>query len=376
MRITRTWPHWVWLLILGCAPIPTRPPPPVARSSIIRTQPLEPPKPGPRDLRQVVFGHYHGCALYYDGTVSCWHAHQWGAGDGQPSDPIQVAGMPPMRWIELGTYAACGLTMDGDVYCWSAPRTEKPEGPVPTGPIRMNLRNVLQLEMADYYACALMANGEMGCWNCTLVGGMEGSFGEPSRASKPEVKRFFIGGESNLMCRIGDQKATCGVGNDVPLKMPASDALQIGIGEDQGCVRGPLGVRCFDSRQPTAPPQFRGATRPTELPLVPGTQAATYLSVGARHSCIQSKDGRILCWGENSNGEVDPKSLVTTLDNPAQVAHFPPDWRLTCHDSVTCVNSPSAEYHCWGRCSQLPPLPKLECQGVTPGLLPRDELVQ
>lgn len=376
MTQEKYWSYMAWALILGCAPSPSRPRSAAPKLGTVLTQTRIPVPPGPRDLRQVVFGNYHGCALYYDGSVSCWHAHQRDPRSGEPSDPNPVVGLPPMRSIKLGMYAACGLTVDGNVYCWSAPRTEVPEGPVPAGPVRMDLNNVLQLEMADYYACALLANGEMACWNCTLVGGMQGSFGDPSHASRPDVKRFFIGGESHLTCLIGDERAVCGQRDNAPFRMPADDVLQIGIGANQGCIRSPLGVQCFDPGRPTVPPRYQGSTPPAKLPMVPGTQTAKYLSVGANHACIQTKDGRILCWGENEEGEVDPKSMVTQIAEPVEVAHFHPNWHLTCHDSVTCVSSPGAEYHCWGRCSQLPQLPKLECQGVTPGLTPRDELVQ
>jgi hypothetical protein len=246
--------------------------------------------------------------------------------------------------------------------------------PVPEGAVNMNLSGAVQLEVANYYACALLLNGELACWNNSF-GGMTGTFGTPSRRSQPEVRRFVINGETNLMCLLGDTRARCGGGGE-PLELPARDTLQIGLGDSLGCLRSPQGVRCFDARNPTGHVPSAAPEAPLPPSLIPGTEDAAFLSVGDEHQCIQTRDGKILCWGNNTNGEVDPTSLEPTVPTPVVVGQFPTTFRLTAHNAVTCVNSPNAEYHCWGRCGQLPPLPKLECRGTSPGFLPRDELVQ
>lgn len=94
--------------------------------------------PGLTNVKQVVTGHQHTCALMGDGTVQCWGSNTFGAlgrGDYDNTDPVIVHGAPQPVVSAVGgpsfgnvaSLAAgpggnaahtCALLKDGEAWCW------------------------------------------------------------------------------------------------------------------------------------------------------------------------------------------------------------------------------------------------------------------
>ncbi len=273
-------------------------------------------------------------------------------------------------------YAACGLALDGAVYCFSAPRTAQPEGPVPDKPVRMPLKPSVQVEVGNYTACSLSVDRDVDCFD--IMFGASGEFGEPQPLGARGAQHIALGGESGLVCVSGKARTTCAYLRmpAEPLDLPGAGLLSVSLGDRHGCFLAAGTVGCFDeSRIRRGKPQVVADAGPPEpIPPVPGIEPVRSLAVGGMHNCAQKQDGKILCWGDNDVGQVNPRSREVQIPAPVEVGSYPPDWTLDAHFRLSCVNSPDARYHCWGNCGELPTLPKLECTGFGPKLVGRDEL--
>jgi hypothetical protein len=79
--------------------------------------------PGGHAFTQVSSAGIHACALDAEHRVWCWDLQATSAAPStnfQMSDPVQVAGLPPLTQISAGFAHACGVTSAGDAYCWGS----------------------------------------------------------------------------------------------------------------------------------------------------------------------------------------------------------------------------------------------------------------
>ena len=78
------------------------------------------------------------------------------------------------------------------------------------------------------------------------------------------------------------------------------------------------------------------------------------LAVGADHSCAVTKDKKILCWGNNYNGELGDDSNtqrnhpVYVIDGDGSAAHLTDIIEIAAGEKHTCALKSSGEVLCWG----------------------------
>jgi Regulator of Chromosome Condensation (RCC1) repeat protein len=75
--------------------------------------------------------------------------------------------------------------------------------------------------------------------------------------------------------------------------------------------------------------------------------APAELCVGSGHSCMRSSDGRVACWGDNSEHQVST-SDESQLERPRWVAELPLAASLRCGGAETCVRTPAGDVYCLG----------------------------
>lgn len=80
--------------------------------------------PASRELRELVAGPGHACAVYTDGAVACWSlADRTGKGDAIPATAprraSRVPGLTGATAVALSPLHGCALDGDGYVDCWS-----------------------------------------------------------------------------------------------------------------------------------------------------------------------------------------------------------------------------------------------------------------
>ena len=76
------------------------------------------------------------------------------------------------------------------------------------------------------------------------------------------------------------------------------------------------------------------------------------LSVGRAHVCAVTTGHKVVCWGDNSAGEVgvglDGHAVGTSLARPHVVGGLPPIASVSAGDAHTCAVDLSGHVYCWG----------------------------
>lgn len=94
------------------------------------------------------------------------------------------------------------------------------------------------------------------------------------------------------------------------------------------------------------------------------------IAAGVRHSCAVTSDGKVLCWGDNSAGQIGAPLSVARSGAPRVVAGLPAMRSVTAGFGHTCaIEKANPRVWCWGmnRCGQL----GRGTSEMTPSPLPR-----
>ena len=282
------------------------------------------------------------CAALVDGTVRCWgdgDAGQLGDGLARTSNvPITVkpivGAASGIRQLELGTLFACAVTGDGQGSCWGAGDLGQLGAgslDASSAPIPINAAAGTQLSAlgaGQYHACGIWKGGEVRCWGANF----EGQLG------------------------TGDTMSTV---SPVPIDAPADPAtLLVRSGDAHSCIlvgaamSGSQSVRCWgdNSELQLGDTGFLHSTTPLSVPDVVVQNAGILdLAAGAYHTCALYTDGKVRCWGDNSQqqlGVIDPP-----LSAQARLVNLPAGSyavAISAGEHHTCVLLKDRRVMCWG----------------------------
>lgn len=330
---------------------------------------------------QVTAGTDHSCALLGTGEVKCWGGNAYGQlgvgdtdtrgdtsgelGDGLPS--VDLGANRTATAIAAAGHHTCALLDDGSVKCWgmndvgqlgqddtfahgySTGQMGDTLAPVDLGEGRTAVA-ITAAARGWYrpsigYTCALLDDGSLKCWG----GNAYGQLGQGVRTP------------------IGDQDGEMVALAPVDLG-PGRTALAVDAGAEFACaIRDTHDVVCWGETDGVHtdshdvgdsvgddPGEMGSALVPVNLG--PG-RTATAISVSDTHACVLRDDQRLVCWGQNNDGEL---GIGTTT--PAGLSQPLPDD----HPSVdlgtgrtavalttggyhhTCVLLDDQTVKCWG----------------------------
>jgi alpha-tubulin suppressor-like RCC1 family protein len=80
---------------------------------------------------------------------------------------------------------------------------------------------------------------------------------------------------------------------------------------------------------------------------VPGLSNVTEVAVGEAHACARRGDGRVFCWGGNSNGQVGNGSTDPVVSVPVDVGVADAE-HVVVGDLTSCAITHSGPVLCWG----------------------------
>lgn len=213
----------------------------------------------------VSFSGLAGCAQSPMGTLGCW-----GSSPG-PASPWEV---PDARFKKVSVAGhACGVTLDDKLLCWGKPNHASTDAP--PGKFK-------DVSAGSGHSCALRTDGTAICWGLNLAG----------QANAPEGTFASISAGNYISCAVRpDSTVQCWGETEGFAPQTGMDATYVSAGGRGVCIIRRTGsINCFGD----------------ELTLHPPEGQFSQLSLGDQHACAVRVDGKILCWGSNSDGQSTP----------------------------------------------------------------------
>ncbi len=282
------------------------------------------------DVRAVVAGWDHSCALTGAGGVVCWGSNAQGQlGDGTHAGralPRSVVGLARgVQALAAGTGFTCALTTAGGVLCWGDNRfgqlgdgTTTPRAtPVAVQGLGTG---VAALEAGYHHACARTTAGQVMCWGSNLTGQLgDGSTGNQRSlpvevAGLPPGAALLAIGYHHTCASVADGALYCWGGN----------------------YQGQLGDGTTSHR----------ATPGAVLGLA---GSVVSLAAGGGHTCAVVEGGGVSCWGFNDDGEIGDGTRDNQRPLPVQVVGLPTDvLEIAAGFEYTCARTAAGALFCWG----------------------------
>ena len=301
----------------------------------------------------------HTCALKSTGRVVCWgdnSSGQLGLGDSAITRRVRATTeitLDAVVAIAAGGFHTCALRVNGRVSCWgdnvsgqvgdnSNVRRFAPV-PVVTGIANFPLENVRSIIAGFAHTCALLATGNVLCWGNNDNGQLgTGDTGSRRRAvvvsGGVNNSRFtaLAAGHSHTCALRTRGELRCWGNNDngqlgdntfatalVPTVVTGvnSDVVGVSAGLLHTCAVASTGrIRCwgFNGFRQLGDTTTQDRPLPTDVALDPFRRHFTGVAAGELHTCGLTVFHTVVCWGDNSFGQLGQGTLVGP-GNPVSV---------------------------------------------------------
>jgi M6 family metalloprotease-like protein len=237
------------------------------------------------NVNKVVVGEAHTCAIHSSGQVSCWGANtlgQVGIGNwNHQSLPVQVLGLSNVSDLALGATHSCAVTVDRQVWCWGSNNN----GELGVGdlnhrsvPTRVAMSDVVAVGAGRGFSCFLNGSGAVRC-----------------------------SGRNDL----GQLGNAPGVSTTTPSLTRISGVSAISVGSAHACANTSAGAMCWGrgAQGELGSGYAVGSTQPRSL----GMTALRAIEAGGAHTCLHLANGRLVCTGQNTAGQLGDGSTTTRL---------------------------------------------------------------
>jgi hypothetical protein len=297
---------------------------------------------GLQNVVSVNGGQFHTCALLADHTVWCWGRNNNGQlGDGTTqtrTTPVRVAGLSSVEAITAGRLHTCALLADHTVWCWGDNAygelgdnsTTDRHSPVQARGVggAGNLAGAAMVTAGMYHTCALFGDGTAACWGRNNYGQLgDGSRNDRhtpvmvnglANATTVNAGMFHtcsVVGSGTIACWGRNNRGQLGDGSTTNRSSPVavsdiSTATLVSGGMYHTCALLANGTAaCWGWNNNGQLGDGTTTQRTTPVP-VSGITTAVGISAGGgngtnlEHSAALLSDGSIVCWGDNSNGQL------------------------------------------------------------------------
>ena len=358
-------------------------------------------------------GDAHGCAVNRNGNVFCWGRGDSGQlgndGTADTNKPVAVvdgdSSTTPLGGIiqvAAGAKHSCALTGTGGVLCWGI----NSSGELGNGDSTVNetdhpvevvdgdgnpIKGIIQIDSMGSHTCALNESGSIFCWGDNVHGQLGNNTntnshhavavaaGEDSTTPLNGIVQLSTGNyatcaltsEEKVLCWGDSAKQLPGgtsTHTDYPVELleavntPLNGIVQVSAGHYNICVLtsqgqvkclgyndyGELGTGSTGSRTTYMVDVIAG--RGQSAPLGDIAEVTT----GKEQVCALTNSGEVLCWGDNSRGQLGDNS-VTERHSPVAVVSDNSGESLLKNiievragTNYMCALSDSGSIYCWG----------------------------
>jgi alpha-tubulin suppressor-like RCC1 family protein len=322
-------------------------------------------------------GLYSTCVLLSNHTVKCWGDNMYGQlGDATETNsltPVLVQGLQSAVSISAQAgYHACAVLADGRAQCWGSGYggalgngSQLDSSSIKTV---QGLSNIATISTGADYTCAVLTSGALYCWGLTPDG--SGGSSTPSLVPLSGVVSVQAGDNSacalrtdgtvycwgdNVSGEVGD-----GMTGDVlsPVASPTEvqglhDAVAIAVGQGQACAivtaggvvcwgdntHGELGIGTVN----TGGPPY-GSAVPVAVPGLTGVRA---LALAGDYACALLSQGNVACWGDNQYGTLGD-GTTTDVPSPTMVPGLSDVNAIAAGTEHACALENDGSVWCWG----------------------------
>ena len=306
----------------------------------------------------IAVGNGFGCAMNVNETIQCWGNNSedtLGNGSTTPpfsTTPLTVSGTGgsiSARGIAGGFFHTCARRANSHEACWgdnasgqlgndATTNTNVPTSVIQTfiptvlGPRPVELTGVKLIAAGQNHSCELSGDGSVHCWGSN-------SFGQLGNGTTaPSFVPGVVSGLNNVSAIAAGSSHTCAV-------IPALTGSGGGMVACWGLnASGQLGNgNTTTSLLPTT--VLAGLSGPSSnFPLT----NITAIAAGDAHNCALSGDGRVLCWGSNSHGQLGNGSTAAFSNVPVLVSGVTNAIAITAGAAHSCALLAAGEIQCWG----------------------------
>lgn len=323
-------------------------------------------------------GRLHSCALTPSGA-SCWGSNSDGQlGDGSTTNrriPVAVSGLGSgLRRLVANFRHSCVLDAGGAVLCWGdnffgqiGDGTDRDRS-LPTAVTGLG-SGLAELAAGYRHNCAASTDGLLArCWGNNFDGQLgNGAFTNklvpvPVNGLTAGTQRVALGFQHS--CAWSPARGTECWGDGTSgqlgdgLGTSAATPVRVQLSDGSGALAGGVfhtcsvtlagGIKCWGENGNGQLGDGTATDRllPTEVVGLEGAQRS--VAAGGFHTCAVAVDGRMSCWGSNSNGQLGiggsgsrtTPAPVEGLPGPVQVA--------SAGEGHTCALTVAGGVLCWG----------------------------
>lgn len=332
-------------------------------------------------FRAVSVGYDFSCAIRVDGVVLCWGIGGAWLGKNTLADalsPATVSGSLTFRKINNMYHHTCGVTTDGDAYCWGiGGEGQIGHGVIGVGgnasvPTRVLGEHKFRDIAAGYtHSCGIRTDGLAYCWGDDTSGALGNGSGQAHSSTPMAVanahryRSIQIGQEGS--CAIDDSgDLYCwgksyfsgGLDQGAPVLMGSgkkfrsvyadmTSACAIATNGISYCwgagSNGKLGIGSTSTSYSLAAVRMDNVT---------GDASWLKMAGGGASGCGLKSNGKIYCWGSNSDGQLGDNT-TTSQPSPLNsvVATVDTFIDLSVGESFACGINAEGYIACWGSAS-------------------------
>ena len=336
----------------------------------------------------IASGYSHTCAIVAKGRVRCWGHNgfrQLGVkGRGAHRGPVTVKGVSGATAIAAGGNHTCAVVRHKAVKCWGSyefldDEEHSPEDADATAPKRVpRLTGVTALAASVDFDCALAAKGRVRCWGSGWMGqlgdGTRKDRRKPVRVHKLPKATAIAAGDEHACALVTRGRVACwganpaqGLGHyqesdEVPVLAPVfvrglRGQVAVAAGGDHTCGLGVDGrVGCVGSNYYGELGNGLGGDvdAVTTAVIARGVRAVG-ISASDTHTCAQIASGPVLCWGDDSAGQLgDGTPDALSSSTPLRVHGLAGVRLLAAGGPTSCALTTAGVTRCWGGYSYTP----------------------